>query len=105
MGIGKRSLFTNQRDVGMREDGLDAIPQLKHYLSHTFTSLSKSGCMDIGLRGYTADIKTGTAHLASLKDYDFQALLGGIFSGAVSSRSRADDNQISCCHSSFAYKW
>ena len=54
--------------------------------------------MDIGLRGDAAYIQTGASHLRAFEDHDLQALFGGIFSGAVATRSRADNNEISCCH-------
>ena len=50
--------------------------------------------MDIGLRGDTADIEAGASDIGVLEDDDLQALLGGIFSGAVTSWPRADDDQI-----------
>ena len=50
--------------------------------------------MDIGLRGDTADVETGASDIGVLEDDDLQALLGGIFSGAVTAWPRADDDQI-----------
>ena len=98
MSIHKHTFFTNQRDVWMREDALYPTPQLRHHLSHTLTSLIEGGSVDIGLRGDAAYIQTGASHLRAFKDHDLQALFGGIFSGAVATRSRADNNEISCCH-------
>ena len=54
--------------------------------------------MDVGLGGDTAYIKTGAAHLRALEDNDLQALLGSIFSGAVTAWPRADDDEISFFH-------
>jgi hypothetical protein len=48
--------------------------------------------MHIGLGGDTPHIETGAAHLSALEDNDLKALFGGIFSGAVATRPRADDN-------------
>ena len=54
--------------------------------------------MDVGLRGDTADIETGASHLRALEDRDLQALFGGVFSGAITTRPRTYYYQISCCH-------
>ena len=54
--------------------------------------------MDIGLCGDATYIQASASHLRVFEDHDLQALFGGIFSGAVATRSRADNNEISCCH-------
>ena len=54
--------------------------------------------MDIGLRGDAAYIQTGASHLGAFEDHDLQTFFGSIFSGAVATRSCADNNKISCCH-------
>ena len=94
----KRRLFTNQCDIRMRENALYPTPQLRNDLGHTFTSLCERGGMDIGLRGNTTHIQASATHLRVLEDCDLQALFGSVFSGAVATRPRADDDKISCCH-------
>ena len=98
MSIHKRSFFSDEGDIGMREDAFYPTPQLGDNGSHTLAGLSKGSTVDIGLRRDTANIQTGASHLSILEDDDFRALLGSIFSGAVTARPRADDNEISCCH-------
>ena len=51
--------------------------------------------MDIGLGGNATHVETGATSLGALEDDDLQALLGGLFSGAVPTRARADDDEIS----------
>ena len=83
----------------MREDRLDTSTELGNDLSHALTGLSEDIGMDIGLRGDAADIETGASDIGTLEDRDFQALLGGIFSSAVTTRARTDNNQIRFfCH-------
>ena len=82
----------------MREDALDTCTELGNDNGHTFAGLSEGGAVDIGLRGDAAHIETSTTHVVALEDDDLQALLGGIFSGAVTAWPRADDDEISCCH-------
>ena len=98
MSIDKDTLLTNKCDIRMREDSFYSTPQLRHHLRHPFTSLSKGSRVYIGLRWDATYIQTSTADLSSLEDNDLQPLLGGIFSGAVTTRARADDNQISFFH-------
>ena len=98
MGIDERGLLTNEGNVGVREDALDTSTELGHNLCHTFTSLIESSRMDVGLRGDATHIETGAPYVVTLEDHNLQALFGGIFSGTVATRPRADDNQISCCH-------
>ena len=78
----------------MREDTLYPTTQLGHDLCHAFASLSKGGSMDVGLRRDTAYIEAGSSDLSALEDCNLQALFGSIFSGAVTTRPRTDDNQI-----------
>ena len=40
-GIDECSFLTNQCDVGVREDALDSLAELGHYLRHALTGLSK----------------------------------------------------------------
>jgi hypothetical protein len=67
-------------------------------LGHTFTGLLKGHGVDIGLGGDAAYIETGSTHVATLEDHDLQALFGSIFSGAVASGPRADDDKIKAIH-------
>lgn len=60
--------------------------------------------MHIRLCGDTATVEAGTPHLVLFDNHYMQSLSGGILSGAVTTRSRADNNQVSCCHSSSVYK-
>ena len=83
-----------QRDVRMGEDGLDTLTELRDDLCHTRTGLIEGSSVDVGLRGDAADIETGASHLRALEDRDLQTLFGGIFSGAVTTRASADNNQI-----------
>ena len=97
----------------MREDGLNTSTELGYNLSHTFTSLSKRGTMDVGLRGNAPHVQTCTTNIVGLEDNDFQPLLGGIFSGAVTARSRADDEKVggrtanhsTIVHLAIVYTW
>ena len=57
--------------------------------------------MNVGLRRYTTHIQTGSSHVVTFEDCDLQAVLGGIFSGAVTSRPRANDNYVCANHFSF----
>ena len=50
--------------------------------------------MDVGLRRDTTDVETCASDVVALEDHDLQPLLGGIFSGAVTSRPRTDYYQI-----------
>jgi hypothetical protein len=50
--------------------------------------------VDIRLRGYAADIKAGAPYLTLFNDYHLQALLGRIFSNAVTTRARTDDEDV-----------
>jgi hypothetical protein len=50
--------------------------------------------MDIGLSGYATYIQAGASHLTLFYYDHLQALLGGIFSGAVAPRPRTDDADI-----------
>ena len=54
--------------------------------------------MHIGLGGYAPHIEAGAAHVCTFEDNNLQSLLGSIFSGAVTTRSRTDDNQITLFH-------
>ena len=101
MGFGEDAFLAHQRDVGVRQDALYTRTELGHHSGHTFTGLSERSRVDEGLRGDTAHIETSTSHLCALEDDDLQTLLGCVFSGAVTSRSSTDDNQISCCHYTF----
>ena len=94
----ERGLFADEGDVGMREDGFDTGTELGTDNGHTFAGLSKGGAVDIGLRWDAAYIETGAAHVVTLEDDDLQALLGGIFSGAVTSRPRTNNDQIRFRH-------
>ena len=78
----------------MGEDALHPTPQLRHHLCHTLTSLIEGLGMHIGLRGNTADIEAGASDMIPFEDRHLQALLGGIFSGAVAAWASADDNEI-----------
>ena len=92
MGIDKRGFFTDEGDIRMSENTLHPTPQLRNDLSHPLTGFLEGGTMHVSLRGDAAHIEAGAAHLASLEDGDLQSLLSSIFSGAVTSRSRADDD-------------
>ena len=94
MGINESSSAPNQRDVRMREDALYPTTQLGNNGSHSFASLIESSGVNIGLGGNAAHIQTRTSHLSILEDGHLQALLGSIFSGAVTTRARADDEKI-----------
>ena len=89
---------TDKRDVGMREDTFDTLTELGDDLCHPLTGFLEGSGMDIGLRRDTAHIQTRAAHVARLKDNHLQTLLSGIFSGAVATRPRTDDNQIRLIH-------
>jgi hypothetical protein len=82
----------------MREDALYTCTELGNDLRHTLTGLSKSGAMNIGLSRYTPHIETSSTNIRTLEDYHLQTLFGGIFSGAVPTRARTDDNQINLRH-------
>jgi hypothetical protein len=84
--------------MGIREDALDSSAELRHDQRQALAGFLERTGMHIGLRGYAAYIKTRTTNVVALEDDDLQALLGGIFSGAVTTRARADDNQISFIH-------
>ena len=94
MTVNKLRFLADQGDVGMREDGLYTCTELGHYLRHAFTSLSESGRVDVSLGGDTAHVETCAAHLGALEDDYLETLLCGIFSGAVPTGARTDDNQI-----------
>lgn len=87
---------TDEGDIGMGKDGLDPLTELGDDLRHATAGLVEGGGVDIGLGGDAAHIEACAAHLASLEDRDLQTLSGGIFSGAVATRPRTDDNQICC---------
>ena len=91
----KPGAAANQGDIGMGKDGLNTCTKLGYNLSHTFASLSKRGAVDIGLRGNATHVQTRATNVVGLENNDFQALLGGIFSSAVATRSCADDENIS----------
>ena len=91
-------MLAQQRDVGMREDGLYTLAQLSNNSRHALASLSKGGAMHIGLGGYAPHIEAGAAHVCTFEDGDLQPLFGGIFSGAIASWPRTDDNQITRFH-------
>ena len=78
----------------MRENGFDTGTQLRDHQRHPLTSLLKSLGMNVCLRRNTTYIQTSASHLSVLEDYHLQALLGSVFSGAVTAWARADDNQI-----------
>ena len=88
----KPGLFADEGNIRVREDGFDTSTELGHDSGHTFASLSEGGAVDIGLRGDAAHIEAGAAHVVALEDDNLQTLLGGIFSGAVTPRPRADDD-------------
>ena len=98
MSICKHALLTNQRDVGMQEYALNTLTKLGYDCSHTLTGFFKSSAMHIGLGRYTTYIQACTTHLRAFEDDHLQALLGSIFSGAVTTRARADDHQINFFH-------
>ena len=50
--------------------------------------------MNVGLSGYTPYIKAGASYLILFYDDNLQALLSGIFSGAVATRPRTDDADV-----------
>jgi hypothetical protein len=54
--------------------------------------------MDVGLGGYAAHVETGATNVSFLENNDLQALLGGIFSGAITAWACADNNQINFRH-------
>ena len=58
----------------------------------------KGGTVDVGLCGNTADVQARAADVLTFEDGDLQALFGSIFSGAVATWPRTDDDEISCCH-------
>ena len=82
-------------------------------LSHTFTSLSKRGTMDVGLGGNAPHVQTCTTNIVGLEDNYLQSLFGGIFSGAVTARSRTDDEKVgrrtadhsTIVHLAIVYRW
>ena len=76
----------------MREDAFNTLTKLTNNCSHAFSGLSKSGAMHVGLGGDTTHIQAGTTNLGTFEDNHLQALLSGIFSGAVTTWARADDN-------------
>ena len=82
----------------MREDSLYAGAELGHNGSHALAGLGKSGRVNVGLGGDAAHVETRASNLSALEDNNLEALLGGIFSGAVPTRARTDDNQIRRCH-------
>jgi hypothetical protein len=82
----------------VRKDALDAFAELGDDGGHTLAGLSESLGVDVGLGGNATYVEAGASHFASLENRDFKALLGGIFSGAVTAWARADDDEISCCH-------
>ena len=84
-------MATEQRDVGMGKDGLYPTPQLGDDLLLTLESLAEGGAVNVGLGGYAATVEAGAADLVLLDNNYLQALTGGIFSGAVASGPRADD--------------
>jgi hypothetical protein len=92
--IHERGLFADEGDVGMREDALNACTELGNNLRHTLASLIECGAMDVSLRRNTPYVQTRTAYVVALEDRNLQALLGSIFSGAVTPRARTDDNEI-----------
>ena len=91
VGIHERGMSAQQGDSRMSEDGLDASPQLCHHLLLTLDGLGKRSTVNIGLGGYAAPVQAGAPHLVLLDNHHTQPLLGGIFSGAVATRPRADD--------------
>ena len=105
MGIDELRLLANEGDVGVGENALDTCTELRNYLHHTLTGFFEGGAMNVGLGGNATYIKTGASHVVALEDDNLQALLGSIFSGAVPTRARTDDDKISCCHLPFVYKW
>ena len=98
VGIQKRSMPPEQGNAWSRQDALYPTSQLRHHLLLTLNGLSEGSTMHIGLGGYAAPVETGASHLLLFDDSHLQALLGSIFSGAVASRPRADNHQISLCH-------
>ena len=98
MSICKHTLLTNQRDIGMRKDALNTLTKLTNNCCHAFASLGKGSTMHIGLGGDTTHIQAGATYLRTFEDNHLQALLSGIFSGAVTTWARADDNQINLRH-------
>ena len=92
MGIGKDTFLAHQRDIGVRQNAFYTSTELGHHSGHAFASLSKRSRVDEGLRGDTAHIETSASYLCTLEYDDLQAVSGSVFSGAVTSRSRADDN-------------
>ena len=98
MRINKHTFLAHQCDIRMSEDTLDTCAELWHDSCHTFTSLREGGAMYIGLCGDTTHIQACTANIVAFEDNYLQTLFGGIFSGAVTSRPRADDDEIRCCH-------
>ena len=55
------------------------------------------------LGGNTPLVETGATDLGRLEDNDFQTFLGRMTSGAVATRPRADNDEISLDHSSTVY--
>jgi hypothetical protein len=72
----------------VRKDALDTLTELRYDSCHPFAGLSEGRSVYIGLRGDTTYVQAGSSDVFSLEDDNLQALLGGIFSGTVSSRSR-----------------
>ena len=98
VGIDKTGMAADEGDIGMRENGLNTGTELRDDCCHTLAGFGKGGTVDVGLCGNTADVQARAADVLTFEDGDLQALFGSIFSGAVATWPRTDDDEISCCH-------
>ena len=98
MSIDKRDFLTDKSNIRMRKDTLHPLAELRHHLNHTFTGLIKRGTMNKGLRGDTANIKTGTSNLSNLENRHLQSPFGRILGSLITTRSCANNDQICLFH-------